>query len=221
MFAGCPWSRLTVMTGREIWSGYHVLGRAYSAINCCDGRCDQVTHDGIPVRAPTGLLRAHYVVDMFGTPRAVKAGCIFPSSNRRCGAVLFRWRTSCQKCTPQRHRFGGTLRSISSALCHSDCQRLDQQTGGAHFNYHTMRMELSSFTEVLSNTVRSRRSFCTPLRRAMVGSFLCPVRFSSWYLLSRSPSANRYALQGGGGPLRFGMLQLGCVLADDRAIGLG
>src|ERR1700722_19212263 len=57
-----------------------------------------------------------------------------------------------------------------------------QRPVGAHFNYHTMRMELSSFGEVLFNPVAQAKFVHTVAAGYVMGSVFV-LSISAWYLL--------------------------------------
>jgi cytochrome bd-type quinol oxidase subunit 1 len=67
-----------------------------------------------------------------------------------------------------------------------------QNPVGAHFNYQTMRMELTSFSALLFNPVAQAKFVHTVAAGYVLGSVFV-LAISSWYLLrgamSRSPSA--------------------------------
>src|SRR5258708_35139242 len=139
-----------VMTGREIWKRMTQFWGMLFGINFAMG-----VATGITMEFQFGTNWAyysHYVGDIFGPPLALEGLMAFFLESTFVGLFFFGW----DKLSKIAHLIVTgfvALGSRLSALSFLIANGWMQHPVGAHFNYHTMRMELSSFTEVLFNPV--------------------------------------------------------------------
>ena len=168
-----------VMTGREIWKQMTKFWGVLFGINFAMG-----VATGITMEFQFGTNWAyysHYVGDIFGAPVALEGIIAFFLESTFVGLFFFGW----DKLSKIAHLIVTAvvaLGSSLSALWILIANGWMQHPVGAHFNYHTMRMELSSFSEVLFNPVAQAKFVHTIAAGYVMGSVFV-LSISAWYLL--------------------------------------
>jgi cytochrome d ubiquinol oxidase subunit I len=168
-----------VMTGREIWKRITQFWGLLFGINFAMG-----VATGITMEFQFGTNWAyysHYVGDIFGAPLAIEGLMAFFLESTFVGLFFFGWERLSQ--------FGHlivtglvALGSSLSAVWILIANGWMQNPVGAHFNYHTMRMELSSFSAVVFNPVAQAKFVHTVAAGYVLGSVFV-LAISAWYLL--------------------------------------
>jgi cytochrome d ubiquinol oxidase subunit I len=168
-----------VMTGREIWRQMTRFWGVLFGINFAMG-----VATGITMEFQFGTnwaYYAHYVGDIFGAPLALEGLSAFFLEATFVGLFFFGW----NKLSKIAHLIVTALVALGSslsALWILIANGWMQHPVGAHFNYHTMRMELSSFAEVLFNPVAQAKFVHTIAAGYVMGSVFV-LSISAWYLL--------------------------------------
>jgi cytochrome d ubiquinol oxidase subunit I len=168
-----------VMTGREIWKRMTKFWGVLFGINFAMG-----VATGITMEFQFGTnwaYYAHYVGDIFGVPLALEGLVAFFLESTFVGLFFFGW----DKVSKIGHLIITALVALASslsALWILIANGWMQHPVGAHFNYHTMRMELSSFAEVLFNPVAQAKFVHTVAAGYVMGSMFV-LSISAWYLL--------------------------------------
>ena len=168
-----------VMTGREIWRDMTKFWGKLFGINFAMG-----VATGITMEFQFGTNWAyysHYVGDIFGAPLAIEGLMAFFLESTFVGLFFFGW---------GRLSKGGHLTvtwlvaigSNLSAVWILIANGWMQNPVGATFNPDTMRMELSSFYDLLFNPVAQSKFVHTVSAGYVTGS-LFVLAISSWYLL--------------------------------------
>jgi cytochrome bd ubiquinol oxidase subunit I len=174
-----------VMTGREIYRDMTRFWGKLFGINFAMG----VT-TGITMEFQFGTNWAyysHYVGDVFGAPLALEGLMAFFMESTFVGLFFFGW----QRLGKVQHlavTFLVALGSNFSALWILIANAWMQNPVGAAFNPDTMRMELTSFFELLMNPVAGPK-FVHTLAAGYVAASMFVLGISSYYLLRlRDPS---------------------------------
>ncbi|HEY2465618.1 MAG TPA: cytochrome ubiquinol oxidase subunit I [Steroidobacteraceae bacterium] len=168
-----------VMTGREIWKRMTQYWGVLFGINFAMG-----VATGITMEFQFGTNWAyysHYVGDIFGAPLALEGLVAFFLESTFVGLFFFGW----DKLSRIGHLIVTGLVALGSslsALWILIANGWMQHPVGAHFNYHTMRMELSSFGEVLFNPVAQAKFVHTIAAGYVMGSVFV-LSISAWFLL--------------------------------------
>src|ERR1700733_3991419 len=168
-----------VMTGRELWKRITKFWGVLFGINFAMG-----VATGITMEFQFGTnwsYYAHYVGDIFGVPLALEGLIAFFLESTFVGLFFFGW----DKVSKIAHLIITGLVALGSslsALWILIANGWMQHPVGAHFNYHTMRMELSSFSEVLFNPVAQAKFVHTVAAGYVMGSIFV-LSISAWYLL--------------------------------------
>jgi cytochrome bd ubiquinol oxidase subunit I len=168
-----------VMTGREIWKRMTQFWGVLFGINFAMG-----VATGITMEFQFGTNWAyysHYVGDIFGAPLALEGLIAFFLESTFVGLFFLGW----NKVSKIGHLIVTALVALGSslsALWILIANGWMQHPVGAHFNYHTMRMELSSFSEVLFNPVAQAKFVHTIAAGYVMGSIFV-LSISAWYLL--------------------------------------
>jgi cytochrome bd ubiquinol oxidase subunit I len=168
-----------VMTDREIWKRMTKFWGLLFGINFAMG-----VATGITMEFQFGTNWAyysHYVGDIFGVPLALEGLIAFFLESTFVGLFFFGW----DRLPKLGHLITTALVALGSSL--SALWILIgngwmQHPVGARFNYHTMRMELSSFSEVLFNPVAQAKFVHTVAAGYVMGSVFV-LSISAWYLL--------------------------------------
>jgi cytochrome bd ubiquinol oxidase subunit I len=168
-----------VMTGREIWKRMTQFWGMLFGINFAMG-----VATGITMEFQFGTNWAyysHYVGDIFGAPLALEGLMAFFLESTFVGLFFFGW----ERLSRVGHllvtalvAFGSSL----SALWILIANAWMQHPVGAQFNYQTMRMELTSFSQVLLNPVAQAKFVHTVAAGYVVGAVFV-LGVSAWYLL--------------------------------------
>jgi cytochrome d ubiquinol oxidase subunit I len=168
-----------VMTGRDIWKKITKFWGLLFGINFAMG-----VATGITMEFQFGTnwsYYAHYVGDIFGTPLALEGLVAFFLESTFVGLFFLGW----DKVSKIGHLVITALVALGSslsALWILIANGWMQHPVGAQFNYHTMRMELTSFTDVLFNPVAQAKFVHTVAAGYVMGSIFV-LSISAWYLL--------------------------------------
>ncbi len=169
-----------VMTGREIWRDMTRFWGKLFGINFAMG-----VATGITMEFQFGTNWAyysHYVGDIFGAPLAIEGLMAFFLESTFVGLFFFGWDR-----LPKLGHLAVTwlvaLGSNLSALWILIANGWMQHPTGAVFNPQTMRMELTSFWDLLFNSVAQAKFVHTVGAGYVTGSIFV-VAISSYYLLS-------------------------------------
>nr|WP_211482677.1 cytochrome ubiquinol oxidase subunit I [Duganella sp. CF458] len=168
-----------VMTGREIYRDMTKFWGKLFGINFAMG----VT-TGITLEFQFGTNWAyysHYVGDIFGTPLAIEGMMAFFLESTFVGLFFFGW----DKLSRRQHLFVTFLVALGSslsALWILIANGWMNHPVGAQFNYETMRMELTSISEVIFNPV-AQVKFVHTVAAGYVTASMFVLGVSAWYLL--------------------------------------
>jgi cytochrome d ubiquinol oxidase subunit I len=168
-----------VMTGREIWRQMTKFWGVLFGINFAMG-----VATGITMEFQFGTNWAyysHYVGDIFGAPLAIEGLMAFFLEATFVGLFFFGW----EKLSKLGHLLVTAMVALGSslsALWILVANGWMQHPVGAHFDYRTMRMELTSFKEVLFNPVAQAKFVHTVAAGYVMGSVFV-LAVSAWYLL--------------------------------------
>ncbi|MEJ8474066.1 cytochrome ubiquinol oxidase subunit I [Roseibium algae] len=168
-----------VMTGREIWKRMVKFWGTLFGINFVLG-----VATGLTMEFQFGMNWAYfsqYVGDVFGAPLAIEGLMAFFMEATFVGLFFFGWdRLS------KRQHLGATwavaIGTNFSALWILIANGWMQHPIGAEFNPDTMRMEVTSFFDVLFNPV-AQAKFVHTVSAGYVTASLFVLGVSSWYLL--------------------------------------
>ncbi|WP_298439375.1 cytochrome ubiquinol oxidase subunit I [uncultured Ferrimonas sp.] len=170
---------LYVMTGKQVYKDMCKFWGKLFAINFALG----VT-TGITMEFQFGTNWAyysHYVGDIFGAPLAIEALMAFFLESTLIGLMFFGW----DRLSKRQHlavTWGVAFGSNMSALWILIANGWMQNPIGSHFNYETMRMEMSSFAELVFNPVAQVKFVHTVASGYVTGSIFV-LAISSYYLL--------------------------------------
>src|SRR5882672_1919379 len=170
-----------VMTGREIWRQMTKYWGMLFGINFAMG-----VATGITMEFQFGTNWAyysHYVGDIFGVPLALEGLMAFFLESTFVGLFFFGW-NRLSKVAHLVVTFLVAIGSSFSALWILIANAWMQYPVGARFNFHTMRMELSSFGEVLFNPVAQAKFVHTVAAGYVTGSMFV-LSISAYYLLRK------------------------------------
>ncbi|CUH51615.1 cytochrome ubiquinol oxidase subunit I [Shimia marina] len=168
-----------VMTGRPIWRQMTKFWGTLFGINFVLG-----VATGITMEFQFGMNWAyysHYVGDIFGAPLAIEGLMAFFLEATFVGLFFFGW----DKLTRLQHLVVAWLVAIGSnfsALWILIANGWMQHPVGAEFNPDTMRMEMTSFFDVLFNEVAQAKFVHTVSAGYVTASFFV-LGVSAWYLL--------------------------------------
>jgi cytochrome bd ubiquinol oxidase subunit I len=168
-----------VMTGREIWRRMTQFWGLLFGINFAMG-----VATGITMEFQFGTNWAyysHYVGDIFGAPLAIEGLMAFFLESTFVGLFFFGW----DRLSKVGHLIVTALVALGSslsALWILVANAWMQYPVGAEFNHETMRMELTSFAEVLLSPVAQSKFVHTVAAGYVVGSVFV-LAVSAWYLL--------------------------------------
>jgi cytochrome bd ubiquinol oxidase subunit I len=124
---------------------------------------------------------SHYVGDIFGAPLAIEGLMAFFLESTFVGLFFFGW-TRLSKVKHLMVTFLVALGSNLSALWILIANGWMQNPVGAEFNYHTMRMEMTSFTQLLFNPV-AQVKFVHTVSAGYVTASMFVLGISAYYLL--------------------------------------
>jgi cytochrome d ubiquinol oxidase subunit I len=168
-----------VMTGRQIWRDMTKFWGKLFGINFAVG-----VATGITMEFQFGTnwsYYSHYVGDIFGAPLAIEGLMAFFLESTFVGLFFFGW----DRLSKTGHLVVTWLVAIGSnlsALWILVANGWMQNPVGAKFNPDTMRMELSSFGQLLFNPVAQAKFVHTVSAGYVVGSIFV-LAISSYYLL--------------------------------------
>jgi cytochrome d ubiquinol oxidase subunit I len=162
---------------------------------------------------------SHYVGDIFGAPLAIEGMMAFFLESTFIGLFFFGW----DRLTKRQHllvTFLTALGSNMSALWILIANGWMQNPVGAEFSYETMRMEMTSFAELILNPVAQVKFVHTVAAGYVTGSMFV-LGISAYYLLKGRdlPFARRsFAIAAG-----FGLASVlsVIVLGDESGYELG
>jgi len=170
-----------VMTGKEVYKDMTRFWGKLFGINFALG----VT-TGITMEFQFGTNWAyysHYVGDVFGAPLAIEGLMAFFLESTFIGLFFFGW----DRLSKQKHllvtflmAFGSNL----SALWILVANGWMQNPVGAEFNFETMRMEMSSFADLVLNPVAQVKFVHTVAAGYVTGSMFV-LGISAWYMLKK------------------------------------
>lgn len=126
---------------------------------------------------------SHYVGDVFGTPLAIEGLMAFFLESTFIGLFFFGW----DKLTKVQHLIVTWLVAIGSnlsALWILIANGWMQNPVGAEFNYETMRMELTSFSELFFNPV-AQVKFVHTVSAGYVTGAMFVLGVSAYYMLKK------------------------------------
>lgn len=168
-----------VMTGKEIWRQMTKFWGVLFGINVAMG-----VATGITMEFQFGTNWAyysHYVGDIFGVPLAVEGLMAFFLESTFIGLFFFGWK----RLSKRGHLTATWLMAIGanfSALWILIANGWMQNPVGAAFNMDTMRMELTSLSEVFFNPV-AQAKFVHTVSAGYVTGAIFVLAISCWYLL--------------------------------------
>jgi cytochrome d ubiquinol oxidase subunit I len=168
-----------VMTGREVYRDMTKFWGKLFGINFALG----VT-TGLTMEFQFGTNWAyysHYVGDVFGAPLAIEGLMAFFLESTFVGMFFLGW----ERLSKRQHltvTFLTALGTNLSALWILVANGWMQNPVGAEFNYQTMRMEMTSFAEVVLNPVAQVKFIHTVAAGYVAGSMFV-MGISSYYLL--------------------------------------
>jgi cytochrome d ubiquinol oxidase subunit I len=168
-----------VMTGREIWKRMTQFWGVLFGINFAMGVATGVTMEF--QFGTNWAYYAHYVGDIFGTPLAIEGLMAFFLEATFIGLFFFGW----DKLSRVKHLIVTFLLALAtnfSALWILIANAWMQNPVGARFNLDTMRMEVTSFSEVLFNPVAQSKFVHTVSAGYVLGAMFV-LSISAWYLL--------------------------------------
>lgn len=126
---------------------------------------------------------SHYVGDIFGAPLAIEGLMAFFLESTFIGLFFFGW----DRLSRVKHLMVTILMAVGSnlsALWILIANGWMQDPVGAHFNYKTMRMELSSFADIIFNPT-AQAKFVHTVSAGYVTAACFVLGISAWYLLRR------------------------------------
>ena len=126
---------------------------------------------------------SHYVGDIFGAPLAIEALMAFFLESTFVGLFFFGW----DRLSRQGHLFVTVLMALGSnlsALWILVANGWMQDPVGAHFNFESMRMEMTSFTDIFLNEV-AQNKFVHTVSAGYVTAAVFVMSISAWYMLKR------------------------------------
>lgn len=168
-----------VMTGRPIWRQMTKFWGLLFGINFALG-----VATGITMEFQFGMnwsYFSHYVGDIFGAPLALEGLMAFFLEATFVGLFFFGW----DKLSKTAHLVVAWLVAIGSnfsALWILIANGWMQNPVGAEFNPDTMRMEMTSFFDVMFNTV-AQAKFVHTVSAGYVTASIFVLGVSAWYLL--------------------------------------
>ncbi len=174
-----------VMTGKQIYKDMTRFWGKLFGINFALG----VT-TGLTLEFQFGTNWAyysHYVGDIFGVPLAIEGLVAFFLESTLIGLFFFGW----DRLTREQHLVCTWLLALASnlsALMILIANGWMQNPIGAEFNYETMRMEVTSFSEVIFNPVAQVKFVHTVAAGYCTGAMFV-LGISSYYLLNRRDQA--------------------------------
>ncbi|AIF46807.1 cytochrome d terminal oxidase subunit 1 [Dyella japonica A8] len=168
-----------VMTGREVWKRMVQFWGVLFGINFAMG-----VATGVTMEFQFGMnwaYYAHYVGDVFGTPLAIEGLMAFFLEATLVGLFFMGWNRM-SRVSHLLTTWFLALGTNLSALWILIANGWMQNPVGSAFNAETMRMEVTSFSEVMFNTVAQAKFVHTVSAGYVVGSMFV-LSISAWFLL--------------------------------------
>ncbi len=168
-----------VMTGREIWKRMTQFWGILFGINFAMGVATGVTMEF--QFGTNWAYYAHYVGDIFGTPLAIEGLMAFFLEATFIGLFFFGW----DKLSRVKHLIVTCVLALAtnlSALWILIANAWMQNPVGSEFNLDTMRMEVTSFSQVIFNPVAQSKFVHTVSAGYVIGAMFV-LSISAWYLL--------------------------------------
>jgi len=169
-----------VMTGKEIYKQMTQFWGKLFGINFAIG-----VATGLTMEFQFGMnwsYYSHYVGDIFGAPLAIEGLMAFFLESTFVGLFFFGW----DKMTKVKHLMATWLVAIGSnfsALWILIANGWMQYPVGAEFNFEAMRMEMTSFADVVFNPV-AQVKFVHTVSAGYVTGAIFVLAISSYYLLN-------------------------------------
>lgn len=126
---------------------------------------------------------SHYVGDIFGAPLAIEGLMAFFLESSFVGLFFFAW----DRLSRPGHLLVTVLMALGtnlSALWILVANGWMQDPVGAHFNFESMRMEMTSFSEIFLNEV-AQNKFVHTVSAGYVTGAIFVMAISAWYMLKR------------------------------------
>jgi len=170
-----------LMTGREIWKQMTKYWGVLFGINFAMG-----VATGVTMEFQFGTNWAYYsqyVGDVFGTPLAIEGLMAFFLEATFIGLFFFGW----NRLSKVQHLIVTWLVAIGSsfsALWILVANGWMNYPAGAHFDFHTMRMEINSFWDVLFNPV-AQAKFVHTISAGYVTGSVFVLAISAYFLLRK------------------------------------
>jgi len=170
-----------VMTGKTIWKEMTQFWGKLFGINFAMG-----VATGITMEFQFGTnwsYYSHYVGDIFGAPLAIEGLMAFFLESSFVGLFFFGW----DKLSKRGHLLATWLVAIGSnlsALWILIANGWMQNPTGSEFNFRTMRMELTSFYDIIFNPV-AQAKFVHTVSAGYVTGAMFVLSISAWYLLKK------------------------------------
>lgn len=168
-----------VMTGREVWKRMVQFWGVLFGINFAMG-----VATGVTMEFQFGMnwaYYAHYVGDVFGTPLAIEGLMAFFLEGTLVGLFFMGW-SRISRVAHLLVTWFLALATSLSALWILIANGWMQNPVGSAFNADTMRMEVTSFAEVMFNPVAQAKFVHTVSAGYVLGSMFV-LSISAWYLL--------------------------------------
>jgi cytochrome d ubiquinol oxidase subunit I len=168
-----------VMTGREVWKRMVQFWGVLFGINFAMG-----VATGVTMEFQFGMNWAyysHYVGDIFGAPLAIEGMMAFFLEATLVGVFFLGW----DRISRVKHLLVTSFLALGtslSAVWILIANAWMQHPVGAAFNAQTMRMEVTSFSEVVFNPVAQAKFVHTVSGGYVLGSMFV-LSISAWYLL--------------------------------------
>src|SRR3954463_8351616 len=168
-----------VMTGKEIYRDMTKFWGKLFGVNFAIG-----VMTGLTMEFQFGTNWAyysHYVGDIFGAPLAIEGMMAFFLEGTLVGLFFFGW----DRISPLKHMLVTWFLALAtslSALWILIANAWMQNPVGAAFNPQTMRMEVTSFKEVIFNPVAQSKFVHTVSAGYTMGAMFV-LSISAWYLL--------------------------------------
>ncbi|MEF2154980.1 cytochrome ubiquinol oxidase subunit I [Luteimonas sp. FXH3W] len=195
-----------VMTGRVIWKDMTRFWGKLFGINFALG----VT-TGITMEFQFGTNWAyysHYVGDIFGAPLALEGLMAFFLESTFVGLFFFGW----DRLSKVQHLMATTLLALGtnlSALWILIANGWMQNPVGSEFNWQTMRMEMTSFAEIIFNPI-AQAKFVHMVSAGYVTGAMFVLSISALYLLRKKNV--EFARRSFQVAAAFGLASILCVL---------
>jgi cytochrome d ubiquinol oxidase subunit I len=168
-----------VMTGKQVYKDMTKFWGKLFGINFALGVTTGLTMEF--QFATNWSYYSHYVGDVFGAPLAIEGMMAFMLESTFVGMFFLGW----DRLSKQQHLMATFLVAFGSnmsALWILIANGWMQNPVGAVFNYETMRMEMSSFTEVIFNPVAQVKFIHTVAAGYVTGAMFV-LSISAYYLL--------------------------------------